>query len=108
MSKHRFCVSDEHYIPTLLAHLGLAGETNCRFSVAYTRWAPPNSPHPWTWQAADVSGERRPGCMPAGLTAGAGRAQEGCSWLEARGRGMGSRTPSMLADTLPGPREEGP
>lgn len=55
MGKDRFCVSDEHYIPTLLAHLGLANETNCRASVAYTSWGPPSYAHPKTWGPADVS-----------------------------------------------------
>ncbi|KAL6777609.1 hypothetical protein ACKKBG_A14935 [Auxenochlorella protothecoides x Auxenochlorella symbiontica] len=55
VGKDRFCVSDEHYIPTLLAHLGLANETNCRTSVAYTSWGPPSYAHPKTLGPADAT-----------------------------------------------------
>ena len=39
-SMWRFCVSDEHYVPTLLAVLGLDSQTDCK--VCY--------PITWGWE----------------------------------------------------------
>lgn len=34
------CPADEHYVPTLLASLGLENETYCRgWGLAYTDWS---------------------------------------------------------------------
>ena len=34
----RFCASDEHYIPTLLAVRGLEAGADCRAATTYTHW----------------------------------------------------------------------
>ncbi|KAK9848925.1 hypothetical protein WJX84_001940 [Apatococcus fuscideae] len=49
----RFCVSDEHYIPTLLAVLGLDDQTDCKGSVTSAWWDGPYF-HPKTWQAEEM------------------------------------------------------
>lgn len=49
----RFCVSDEHYIPTLLAALGLDAETDCQGGVTHTSWAG-NYFHPKTYGKHEV------------------------------------------------------
>jgi hypothetical protein len=36
--RSRFCPSDEHYIPTLLAVRGLEAEAACEASTTYTHW----------------------------------------------------------------------
>lgn len=41
----RFCVSDEHYIPSLFALKGLEEECACEGMATMTRWEP-NAPHP--------------------------------------------------------------
>lgn len=52
-ARTRFCVSDEHYVPTLLAHLGLEGECFCDGIITHTHWDG-NYFHPKTYAAADV------------------------------------------------------
>jgi hypothetical protein len=49
----RFCVSDEHYIPSLLALKGLESECACDGMATMTRWEQ-NSPHPKTFGLTDV------------------------------------------------------
>lgn len=56
-SNSRFCVSDEHYIPTLLAFRGRQNETSCRSSAAFTRWGGRDLSHPKTFEAAAATGE---------------------------------------------------
>ncbi len=34
------CISDEHYVPTLLAHLGQEGEVDCLGYLTYNTWDP--------------------------------------------------------------------
>ncbi|KAK9815401.1 hypothetical protein WJX72_003085 [[Myrmecia] bisecta] len=50
----RFCVSDEHYIPTLIASLNLENETDCTGGVTNAWWDGPYF-HPRTWEPQDVS-----------------------------------------------------
>lgn len=50
----RFCVSDEHYLPTLLAHLGLEGECACQGVITHAHWDG-NYFHPRTYGKADAS-----------------------------------------------------
>jgi hypothetical protein len=44
----RFCVSDEHYIPSLFALKGLDEECACEGMATMTRWEE-NAPHPKTF-----------------------------------------------------------
>lgn len=71
----RFCVSDEHYIPTILAIQGsdVRNETYCSDGLTYSKWGS-NVPHPIEFNAKDalhsgralidemrgVSGKKRP------------------------------------------------
>lgn len=49
-----FCTADEHYVPTLLASLGLENETYCRgWGLAYTDWSD-NWIHPKSFKWASV------------------------------------------------------
>ncbi|KAK9864497.1 hypothetical protein WJX84_010563 [Apatococcus fuscideae] len=52
-SMWRFCVSDEHYVPTLLAVLGLDSQTDCKGSVTSAWWDGPYF-HPKTWQSEEM------------------------------------------------------
>lgn len=51
----RFCVSDEHYIPTLLALQGsdVRNETYCSNGLTYSKWGS-NVPHPVEYNATDA------------------------------------------------------
>ncbi len=71
---HRFCVSDEHQIPTLLAHLGLDGEADCGAVSHHARWDGPYF-HPHTYRSDEVwqrhggvvvCGEGTPSAMQGG------------------------------------------
>jgi hypothetical protein len=66
----RFCVSDEHYVPTLLAWSGMETETTCSSSVTYTEWRG-RAPHPTTFTdaTAAVLAQLRGGCNGSALEA---------------------------------------
>ncbi|KAI3426374.1 hypothetical protein D9Q98_008746 [Chlorella vulgaris] len=66
----RFCVSDEHYVPTLLAWSGMETETTCSSSVTYTEWRG-HAPHPTTFTdaTAAVLAQLRGGCNGSALEA---------------------------------------
>lgn len=49
----RFCVSDEHYIPSLLAVYGLEDECYCDGVMTHVYWQG-NYYHPYTYSAAEV------------------------------------------------------
>lgn len=51
--EQRFCVSDEHYIPSLIALKGLEDECVCDGMATMTRWET-NSPHPKTFGLTEV------------------------------------------------------
>ena len=51
--ERRFCVSDEHYIPSLLALKGLEEECVCDGMATMTRWVK-GSPHPKTFGMHEV------------------------------------------------------
>ncbi len=53
----RFCVSDEHQVPTLLAHLGLEDETDCAASSHHVRWDG-HYYHPHTYTEEEVTCEQ--------------------------------------------------
>lgn len=51
----RFCVSDEHYIPSLLAVRGLEGECACDGMIMHAAWNPSDTWHPRVYSAAEAS-----------------------------------------------------
>jgi hypothetical protein len=61
--KQRFCVADEHYIPTLLAYLNLEAEAACDAVLTYTQWRG-GAPHPTTFDKAttELLAQLRGGC----------------------------------------------
>ena len=52
----RSCVSDEHYIPTLLAFKNESRNTDCRGEMMRVTW-PGTVPHPVSWTPADISAD---------------------------------------------------
>lgn len=73
-SRNRFCVSDEHYVPTLLTFLGRQGESTCRAGVAYASWSGRNPSHPRTWteeEAVPATVARMRGTCASNATADA-------------------------------------
>ena len=56
--RSRFCPSDEHYIPTLLAVRGLEAEAACEASTTYTHWEGAGG-----WVGACEGCRKRRGCM---------------------------------------------
>ncbi|CAD7696935.1 unnamed protein product [Ostreobium quekettii] len=50
----KFCVSDEHYIPTLLASYGLEDQTDCRGSSTRVQWSG-DTYHPKTFHPKEVT-----------------------------------------------------
>jgi hypothetical protein len=57
LNQWKECIADEHYVPTLLASLGLEDETYCRgWGLAYTDWSD-NWIHPKSFKPRDVTPE---------------------------------------------------
>ncbi|KAI7839849.1 hypothetical protein COHA_006412 [Chlorella ohadii] len=55
LNQWKECIADEHYVPTLLASLGLENETYCRgWGLAYTDWSD-NWIHPKSFKPRDVT-----------------------------------------------------
>lgn len=68
----RFCTSDEHYVPTLLAWSGLEGEATCGGGITYTEWRA-RAAHPTSFKEATgaVLAQMRGGCNGSALAAAA-------------------------------------
>ncbi len=64
MSRQRDCVSDEHYIPTLLAYKGLENETDCMGCLVSTRWNAKKgkTTHPYSYKPSEIIPSK---CGPA-------------------------------------------
>ncbi|GAB4823196.1 hypothetical protein N2152v2_010242 [Parachlorella kessleri] len=113
----RWCLSAEHYIPTLLAHLGLGNETLCE-RLTYDEWG--WEPHPKTFLGDEASNAtlramRGDSCEDqhtavSALAAAAvhrlsqGQQQEGQAWPSSReagaARAAGAQTSSQLGGVL--------
>ncbi|KAK9841452.1 hypothetical protein WJX74_006045 [Apatococcus lobatus] len=52
----RSCVSDEHYIPTLLAFKNESSQTDCHGELVKATW-PGTVPHPVSWTPSDISAD---------------------------------------------------
>jgi hypothetical protein len=105
----RFCVSDEHYIPSLLAVRGLEGECACDGASTHVAWPGPYF-HPKKYGAEDASErtlreELRHGgeCDWSSLEAGARRAVEELAAGRAAGEGGGAAGALRAAGVRPMP-----
>jgi hypothetical protein len=54
--RERFCISDEHFIPSLLALKGLEGECECGGAAMHTEWRP-GGWHPVLYEVSDATAE---------------------------------------------------
>lgn len=88
----RFCVADEHYIPTLLAYLGLEGEADCGAVLTYTQWRS-GAPHPTTFNSAssELLAQLRGGCNASIAVGAAGEEGVASALEQAAGRRRTSR-----------------
>ena len=50
------CVSDEHYVPPVLAHAGVGNETTCTGNALHVHWLEKKA-HPRTYYMKDISRE---------------------------------------------------
>jgi hypothetical protein len=71
------CVSDEHYLPTLLASYGWHGQTDCLGLAHYADWSS-GGWHPRTFGAADVLDAVLVARMRAGAGSAGSRSAAGC------------------------------
>eukprot|EP00884_Botryococcus_braunii_P021938 jgi/Botrbrau1/8428/Bobra.0237s0047.1 len=60
LDRQRDCVSDEHYIPTLLAYLGVDNETDCLGCLVSTRWSGKKGKtnHPYSYRPSEITPSR--------------------------------------------------
>ncbi|KAF6256320.1 core-2/I-branching enzyme-domain-containing protein [Scenedesmus sp. NREL 46B-D3] len=57
--RRSMCVSDEHYLPSLMASYGLDDATDCKGRVSYADWSP-GGWHPKTFAAQEITPELVP------------------------------------------------
>lgn len=78
-ASRRPCVSDEHYVPTLLASYGLEGQTDCLGEAHYADWSA-GGWHPRTFLPADL----RPGQLPRAMWGAGADGAPACDGAAAR------------------------
>ena len=65
LHRKRVCLTEEHYIPSYLSHMGVENETDCRGWLLSAVWDPPTAAHPKSYAAGEISPElcANPPCL---------------------------------------------